>query len=96
MKNIGLEKIIDELELSSEDKQIIKALIIGKLVHPASENETHRWLRNNSGLGEILKINFNEVGKDRIYRAGDKILKNKDIIEEALNKSENWKQKKML
>ena len=88
MKLIGLEKIIEGLDLKKSEKQIIKALVISRLVHPASENETYRWLRCNSGLGEILNIDFNDIGIDRLYRTCDKILENKKVIEESLAQAE--------
>ncbi|MBP7554418.1 MAG: IS1634 family transposase [Spirochaetes bacterium] len=88
MNKIGLTKIIDSLKLSKREKQIIKALIISKLINPLSENATLEWLCKNSGLGEIIKIDFNEIGKDSIYRAGDKLLNFKTEIEKKLAKSE--------
>ncbi len=33
-------------------------VIVGRIAHPASERETHRWLQQRSGLGELLGVDF--------------------------------------
>ena len=36
--------------------------IVARLASPASERATHRWLRQRSGVGELLGVDFETVG----------------------------------
>lgn len=101
-RSIGCEHVILEaLRLLEIDTKLSKlgftapwaALAIGSIVgracHPASERETHRWLADQSGLGELLGRNFEDVvGLHKTYQVSDLLFKNKSAIEEHLYRKE--------
>ena len=62
--------------------------IIGRMCHPASELATHYWLRNISGLGELIDFDFDKVKLYKLYSISDQLLKNKEAIEKYLYNQE--------
>lgn len=48
---------------------------------PRSELATATWLKERSALGELLDFDFTSMPTIQLYRASDKLLKNKDLIE---------------
>jgi len=53
-----------------------------------SERETHRWLQDQSGLGELLDSSFEESNLYKMYQVSDQLLKKKSAIEEHLFQKE--------
>jgi len=84
IKQLQLEQLLTELRFNG--KQINTALgsIIGRLVAPGSERATHKYLQTQSALDELLGCNFKEITLDDLYGISDKLLRNKEIIEERL------------
>ena len=66
--------------------QIAMALagIVGRMAKPDSERATWEWLTNQSALGELLGVDFSRNSAMGLYRMSDKLLRNKEIIEEFL------------
>ena len=52
--------------------------VIGRLVHPASENATREWAKNISGLEQLLNYSFKDISNNSLYRISDKILEHKN------------------
>ncbi len=51
---------------------------------PASELATHAWLTRQSGLGELLDVDFEAVGLSALYRVSDRLLASRAALEAAL------------
>jgi transposase len=51
---------------------------------PGSELATWRWLRERSGLGELLNVDFESMPLMRLYRSSDLLVKHRQTIEEML------------
>ena len=49
------------------------AQILARALHPASERETYRWLRDDSALPELLGCPPGEVALDDLYRVADSL-----------------------
>lgn len=85
-EELGLSKVLGK-HVSGEVLAVIKTLVIGRLVEPASELSTWEWACDRSAVYEI-------VGKPRaasltsFYRAGDRLLSMKDEIEQHLSARE--------
>ncbi len=62
--------------------------IIGRMCQPASELATHYWLRNVSGLGELIDYDFSKINLYKMYSISDQLLKNKEAIEKHLYSQE--------
>ena len=58
--------------------------IIGRMCQPGSELATHYWLRNVSGLGELIDYDFNKINLYKMYKISDQLLNNKEAIENHL------------
>ena len=87
-KELNIDKLLCELRFNR--KQINTALgsIIGKLVMPGSERSTHKYLQTRSGLDELLGCDFQQLSLNQLYQISDKLVINKDIIEEKVFKRE--------
>lgn len=87
-KQLNLDKIL--LDIGFNQKQIHLALgnIIGRLVRPGSELNTHRYLSEQSALDELLDTDFSNLSLNNFYQIADLIFKNKKTIEKALYQRE--------
>ena len=70
-------------ELNFSEKQIAIALgsIIARATFPASERATHLRLANQSGLSELLDIDFASTSLNQFYDISDRLLSNKKDLE---------------
>ena len=84
MRQCGLEDKLSELGLNRP--QIAAALgnIVGRMAQPGSELSTHAWLRDTSGLGELIDHDFQAMDLNRLYRASDLLYKHRDALQEHL------------
>ena len=65
---LGFRDILRDVGLSDRDARIATALVIGRMVHPASERETLRWLETNSAALELLHLDTGQALKcDKLY-----------------------------
>ena len=88
LRLLKLDTKLSELGLTSPWAALAIGSIVGRACHPASERETHRWLADQSGLGELLGRNFEDVSLYKMYQVSDLLLKNKSAIEEHLYRKE--------
>ena len=58
--------------------------IIGRMVSPGSELQTHDWLQNRTGLGELLDHDYGNTSLTRLYTVSDKLLKHQTALESFL------------
>ena len=84
LDQVGLPDLLARLGVNGALRTAAAGLIVGRLAHPASERETHRWLQQRSGLGELLGVDFETVGAMQLYRASDQLVKHRDAIETHL------------
>jgi len=101
IQSIGLEhlclSVAEKLKLPSflreagfNENQVSGALslIIGRVIKPGSERNLRIYLNENSGLGELLGINFNKMGANYLYKVGDLLYSLKENVEKHLRKIE--------
>ena len=84
MEQVGLMPLLEELGVNGALRAAAAGLIVGRMAHPASERETHRWLGRDSGLGELLGVDYEAMGAMQLYRASDALVKHRDAIEARL------------
>ena len=58
--------------------------IIGRMVSPDCELQTHDWLQSRSGLGELLGHDYGTTSLTRLYKISDKLLKHQVALEAFL------------
>jgi hypothetical protein len=81
---LQLPQILSSIGLTDDHVNSALALVIGRMAKPGSELATYRWLREKSGLGDLLNTNFSERSIMALYRAADKLIDNFSYIEESL------------
>ena len=84
LRQLGFFKILHELSFTDKQQDYAAAQICARLVHPASERETARWLRQNSALGELLGTDFSRISDQTLHRISDLLSTHKDSIEKRL------------
>jgi len=84
LRKLGLEQLFLELGLTPRETQVAMLLIIGRLVHPASERETRLWAQNISGLADLLGTDFQHLSLNTLYKVADRIKEHQQILETSL------------
>ena len=84
LEQVGLMPLLEELGVNGALRAAAAGLIVGRMAHPASERETHRWLGRDSGLGELLGVDYEAMGAMQLYRASDALVKHRHAIEARL------------
>ena len=82
---LGLDRMLDRGR--SDQRDIIVALIVARIVDPRSKLATVRGLHEetlSSSLGELLGLE--EIDEDQVYAAMDWLMERQDKIEKALAK----------
>lgn len=95
-KEIGgewlVKQVFDTLEIASvladsglevPQTDIAQMLLTGKLLHPSSELETERWLKENSGARELYGTK-EDISRYRLYKVTELMYKKKETIEKRL------------
>ncbi len=80
---LGIASMLADSGLEGAQIDIAQLLLTGKLLHPSSELEAERWLKENSGVGELYPTK-EDVSRYRLYRAAEAMYKSKDSIEKEL------------
>jgi hypothetical protein len=78
------DSILAQLEFTSKDRSFARLLVASRLIHPASERETVRWLEENSALPELVNHD-DKLYENALHRIASKLFENKEHIEDALS-----------
>lgn len=84
MRQVGFHDLLIECGLSGPLRAAIQGVIIGRMAAPNSEAATHRWLGQQSGLAELLDVDFERLPLMTVYRASDALMKHQGLIERTL------------
>jgi len=87
-KRLGFPHILSDLGFSQEQVHKAALLVIGRLVHPASERETAYWGKGISALQELLGADFQHLSNNALYRTSDQLVEHRDEIEKRLAERE--------
>ena len=88
VKQLKLEETLLSIGLNPKQVKTALASIIARLVHPASELNTHLYLTKNSALDELLNDDFLKLPLKNLYKISDQLLGHKEKIEESLYERE--------
>jgi len=80
---LGIASILADMGLDIPQIDIAQMLLTGKLLHPSSELEAERWLKENSGARELYPTK-EYISRYRLYRAAELMYQNKGAIEKGL------------
>jgi len=84
MKQLGFFKLFQDLEFGPNQIDLAVLSVVGKLIHPSSENELRRYAREQSGLDELLGTSFARIPQNSLYEISDLLLEHKHAIEQFL------------
>jgi len=83
-QDLGISNILKELGFTDTQIQQAALLVIGRLLHPASERETATWAKEMSALDEILGANCKNLSNKALYRLADLLVAHRAEIEVGL------------
>ncbi len=86
-ESLGMPQELRRLGFNDAQSHAVAVSVINRLVDPVRENALDTWLRQTA-LPEIIGDDVLRKGRDRFYRASDKLLKNKDPIESHIRKAQ--------
>jgi hypothetical protein len=88
IQKLGLDKLLQGFGLTKHQYNGALGSLIGRVLAPGSELSTHAWLQKESGLGELLEYDFQQMSLTRMYQAADVLYKHKQTIEKHLYETE--------
>lgn len=83
LKEYKFENILKLLNFNEKQICYVQMLIAARMIHPASERETVRWINENSGICELLNTEI-KVYDNALHRTAVLLLEKKDEIEKKL------------
>jgi transposase len=84
LKQLSFFNALKQCGFSQRQQHIVAAQVCARMVHPASERETARWLRENSALDELLGEDFSKISDQTLHKTADALWKVKDRLETSL------------
>jgi transposase len=84
MRQCGLEDKLSELGLNRPQIAAAVGNIVARMAQPCSELATHAWLKDASGLSELIDYDFESMDLNRLYRASDALYKHREALQEHL------------
>ena len=86
LDDLGFADILHDRGIKGREGRIASALVVARMVHPASERETSRWLRRDSATAELLDLEGDRKALRRktLYRIGDLLWRHRAAIQREL------------
>ncbi len=85
LQQLRLPALLREAGASQRDAAIATALVMARMLHPSSEREAQRWLRDHSSTLELLGLDTSGgVSLAKLYRIGDLLWKHREALQAGL------------
>ena len=84
---LELDRILRDCGLSATVLRLACAMVLNRLIAPASEHAMPAWLRRTA-LGDLLGTDFDTLEEDPLYKVLDKLYPHRAAIEAALAERE--------
>jgi transposase len=81
LQELELPQILTSVGLNGVQQAAAIGSIIGRMAQPGSELATYGWLTEQSGLGELLEVDYEAMPLMRLYRSSDLLVKHRQTIE---------------
>ena len=85
---LSMDTILKEAGLDRKSRELAKAVILARLISPASEVATLKWIKERSSVAEIINTDLLSLKKDPIYEIADILLYHKEKVEKLLREKE--------
>ena len=86
LDQLDLRRCLEQAGFADEDLGLAMAHIISRALFPASEHATAEWMKDNSGICELLGIDANKVSHHKLYRISRMLSDQQERIESYLSK----------
>jgi hypothetical protein len=83
-KSLKLPGLLNKLGFTPKEAALAEAVVCGRLIAPGSELSTWEWIRKRSSIGELTESPLDNVGRNAVYRVGDRLWEGKDALESHL------------
>ena len=84
LKWLELPGVLKAVGFNGVESAVAIGSIIARMAEPGSETATWQWLRERSGLGELIDFDYESISPMRLYRTSDLLIRHRDEIEKAL------------
>jgi transposase len=82
-QRLELDRILSDCELPKTVRRLACAMVLNRLIAPASEHAMPDWIRRTA-LADIVDFDFEKLEEDPLYRVLDKLHPHRAAIEAAL------------
>jgi hypothetical protein len=83
-ERLSISAILGSIGMQENDILISKALLTAKMIHPSSELEAERWLKENSSTMELYQAPNIKATRYQLYKVAELLYTHKDHIEQQL------------
>ena len=85
LQQLQCPDLLRQAGASARDAAIASALLVARMLHPSSEREAQRWLRDSSAALELLGLDHSGgVSLHKLYRTGDLLWKHREALQAGL------------
>jgi len=84
VRQLQLDQKLTALGFNKIDSAAALGSIIGRMILPGSELQTHDWLQTHTALGELLDHDYGSTSLTRLYTISDTLLKHQAALEAFL------------
>ena len=90
LEDLRFREALEAAGFGDRDARIACAAVAARMLHPASERETSRWLRETSAAAELLGLEGDEraLSRKTLYRIADRLQKASEPLQAALFRRE--------
>lgn len=81
---LRLPEILKRRGLTTRQVSLAEAVVISRLICPASDFSTWNWIRDHSSISELTGYPVSGVKKEAVYEIAYELLKHKFVIEQHL------------
>ena len=82
-KRLGVDEILRDAGLDAKTRRLTLAMVMNRLIAPASENAMPDWIRSTA-LGDLVGEDFSALSNQALYRNMDRLYEKRATIEAAL------------
>ena len=89
LEELGFRDLLHAQGVRLRDARIATALVVAKMLHPSSEREAFRWLREDSAALELLGLDRGKaLSLQKLYRTGDVLWRHRRALQAGLFRRE--------
>jgi len=82
-KRLGFDEALGGARLSERTRVLTCAMVMNRLIAPASENAMPGWIRRTA-LSDLLEVSFDSLSESALYRNMDRLYPKREVIESVL------------